>query len=308
MLLTFGLSSCASLLNSRRERVDIITPVPTRAVVGQDTFVHHQNRIRLRVARSAQPLKVKLLTGKSANDFWIPSRNSFAFWFNLYANYGLGMLIDSNNPKRYSYPRKVMINPLDPSGQYRLWRPLPRHQQFAIKIFVPYFNQFHFRPDREPDTKSNGGFWGLGFGLDFHHQPHQYLSLSLAAQTNFFVPVPAAVEAIEEYEFVRSEEVAITNNHLLGRFSVGYGISFSNNTWEFRSGSFFSSVAPTRRPAERATASIGLSFPVHYYTGDHFFFKMHYRPSFWRFSNARPFGYEHLVSFGFGWDIWLSKG
>jgi hypothetical protein len=32
---------------------------------------------------------------------------------------------------------------------------------------------------------------------------------------------------------------------------------------------------------------------------------MHYRPGFWRFSSIRPFAYEHLLSFGFGWDVWL---
>lgn len=305
LLLALSLSSCASILNSRYERVDILTSVPTRAVVGRDTFDHFRNRIRLEVPRSAQALRVKLLTGDFTNEYLIPSRNSFAFWFNLYANYGLGMIIDSNNPKRYSYPSKVIINPLDPGGKYRLWHLQSRHRQFAVKIFFPYVNVFHLRPDFEPDIKANGGFWGIGFGLDYHHQPDQYLAFSLAAQTNFFVPVPAAVDVVEEFEFVRSEEITLTNNHLLGRFSLGYGLSFSNNTWEFRSGSFNSSVAPTRRPAERATASFGLSFPVHYYTGNHFYFKMHYRPSFWRFSSIRPFGYEHLVSFGFGWDVWL---
>lgn len=303
LLLAFGLSSCATILNSRKERIDIMPLVPARAVVGQDTFELIKNRIRVEVSRSAQPLKVKLLAGNFANEYLIPSKSSFAYWFNLYANYGIGMLIDNDNPKRYSYPSRIYLNPLDPNSSYRLWKPPVRNQEIAFRIFIPYLNIFQLRPDFEPDIKASGGFWGLGAGLDFYHQSNQFISLTVAAQTNFFVPVPAVVDAVEEYEFIRSEEITFTNNHWLGRFTMGYGISFSNNTWEFRSASFGSQFPPTRRPAERSTATIGLAFPIHYYTGNHFYFRMLYRPSFWRFSRIRPFGYEHLVSLGFGWDI-----
>jgi hypothetical protein len=303
LMLAFGLSSCATILNSRKERVDIIPTVPARAVVGLDTIEMVKNRIRLNVPRSEQALRVKLLAGKFANEYQIESKNSFAYWFNLYANYGIGMLIDQDNPKRYSYPSRIYLNPLNPNAQYRRWQPSTRNQEIAFRIFVPYLNIFQVRPDFEPDIKTSGGFWGLGVGLDFYHQPDQFISLSMAAQTNFFVPVPAAVDVVEEYEFIRSEEVTFTNNHWLGRFTMGYGISFSNNTWEFRSAAFGSQFPPSRRPSERSTATIGLAFPIHYYTGDHFYFRMVYRPSFWRFSRIRPFGYEHLVSLGFGWDI-----
>lgn len=305
LALAFGFSSCATILNGRKERVDIITPVPARAVVGQDTFHFSDSRIRLRVDRSEQPLVVKLLAGDFANEYHVFSRNSFAYWLNLYANYGLGMIVDFNSPRRYSYPRRVYLNPLDGRSNYTLWQPPLHDQEFTFRIEIPYINLFHLRPDFEPNIRASGGFWGLAIGLDYYHQPQQFLSLNLGAQTNFIVPVPAVVDIQQEYEVMRSESVSFTNNHWLGRFTVGYGLSFSNYTWEFRSPAFGSPIPPTRRPAERATLAIGLEMPVHFYTGDHFYFKFLYRPSFWRFSRIRPVGYEHLVSLGFGWDIFF---
>lgn len=298
-VLAFTTGSCASVLNSRKERVDLYTSTPAMAIVGQDTFNYEKQRIRLVVPRSAKPLEVKLVTADQINDFEIFSRNSFAYWFNLYANYGIGMLIDYRSPKRYSYPGKVFLNPLDPSGRYLSWRPPVRNQEFALRLFIPYINSFRLQPDHEPDIKFGGGFWGLGFGLDYYHQPDQFLSLSLSTQINFFVPVPAAVDVVEEYESIRSDDISWTNNHRLGRLTLGYGLSYSNNVWMFQP----AFIAPSRPPVKRSSTSVGLAFPMHYYTGNHFYFKLIYRPSFWRFSNFRPLAYEHIVSFGFGWDI-----
>lgn len=292
-------------MNGRQERVDIITPVPAVAVVDQDTFPYVDNRIRLRVRRSDQPLKVRILTGNFLNEYEIAPKNSFAFWLNIWANYGLGMLVDQFTQKRFSYPSRVYVNPLDPSRGYQLWHAPVRNQDLALKIYIPYLNLFHLRPDEEPDIKSSAGFWGIGAGLDFYHQPNQFMAFDVSVQTNFYVPVPAAVDIEGEFEFVNSQHFSFTNNHRLRRLALGYGVSFSHNVWEFQSAAFGAGGLPTRPPVRRSNTTIGLAFPVHFYTGKSFYLRTVYRPSFWRFSDLRPLAYEHLFSLGFGWDIWL---
>lgn len=298
-------SSCATLMNSRTERIDIHTTQPARVVLAQDTFPQVKNRTKLWVPRSRQPLKVQLLTDSSANTFWINSSNSPAYWLNLYGTYGLGMLVDQNNPKRFSYPSRVFIDPLDPSGTYSRVDPRSRLHDWSLRLYVPYINYFQLQPDGESEIKYQTGFWGLAAGLNFYHQADQFAELTLSTQTSFFVPVPAPVRIIGFYQVADSWHLSLSNVHRLGRFSLGYGLSYSQNTWRSVFLGDFDTPTPPQGSVIISAGAMGLNFPVYYYTGNHFYFSFLYRPSFIRFSDFRPNGYEHLISFGFGWDIHL---
>ncbi|MEZ4995859.1 MAG: hypothetical protein R2824_35915 [Saprospiraceae bacterium] len=298
-------SSCATLFNPRTERIDIITTEPARIVVFQDTFHQIDQRARLQVPRSMQPLRVEVITDSVSNDFFIGSKNSFAYWINIYFNYGLGMLIDSDSPKRYSYPSLVYIDPLQANGQYHLIDPDGHLNQWHARLYLPYLNFFHLQPDREPDSKSLAGFWGIAAGLDFYHQPNQFAELILSAESGFSFPFPAPVDFSGEYQVADSWHISLSNLHQSGRFSLGYGLSYSRNTWRFMFSDRFDPPPPTREPAVVTTDALGLNLPVYYQTGRHFYFSFLYRPSFLRFSDSQPNAYEHLISLGFGWDIYL---
>ncbi|MEM7381983.1 MAG: hypothetical protein AAF361_12405, partial [Bacteroidota bacterium] len=103
--------SCATLLNSRTERISIRSSEPTQLVYQGDTLHELSYEKELHVPRGKEPLYASVIT---LEDREIPmevnSGESFAFWLNGYTNYGIGMLIDMDNPRRYSYPREVYID------------------------------------------------------------------------------------------------------------------------------------------------------------------------------------------------------
>lgn len=302
--LSLLLSSCATLLNSAEERIVIFTETPTRVVWGQDTFTSAQNRIRLQVPRSLQPLEVKLLHNYRVNTFYIPSVSSFAYWSNVYTNYGIGMLVDQNNPKRYAYPAAVFIDPADSTGRYRLYSNVHQQGEWLIKLGLPYFNTFYLQPDHEP-AQPSAGFWGIATAVGYYTRRDRFLELGISAQTDFFLPVLAAVDISGEYEFASSWYLYLAHHHRFGRFVAGYGLSYSRNTWEFRYSRFGDPGPPTREPVSRSAGALGLYLPLYFYTGNHFYINLSYRPSFRRFSALRPWAYEHLTGLGIGWEISL---
>jgi hypothetical protein len=305
VLLTLLLfSSCATILNSATERIDIITTEPARVVALRDTFQQVNLRAKLEVPRSMQPLQVEVITGNTSKTYLIESGNSFAYWLNLYFNYGLGMLIDQNNPRRYTYPQRVYIDPKQSGELYQAINPAGQLHGWHVRVHVPYINSFSLQPPGEPDRKSLLGFWGLGAGLDYYHQTDQFAELSLSAESGFFFPFPVPVEVSGEYEVAGSWHLSLSNLHKLGRFSLGYGLSYSRNSWRFQFSDRVNPLPPSRSEAAIVSSAMGLNFPVYFYTGNHFYFSFLYRPSFLRFSNFRPNAYEHLVSIGFGWDIY----
>lgn len=301
--LAFTLSSCATLFNSLEERMDIITTSPAQIVVFQDTFQQVKNRAKIQVPRSLQPLKLTVISGDQSNEFMIPSQSSFMYWSNIFTNYGLGMLIDHDKAQRYSYPSKVYLDPKNTSGTYLLRDTRNRNKEWQLKLGIPYVNTFFLQPDLEIDAKSNTGFWGLSLGLDYYHHSNQYLEFTVSGQSDFLVPVPAAVDIEGEYEIMSSWHWSLSNLYRIKRFSLGYGVSFSRNTWSFRYSSFGDPPPPSRAPISVSNTTFGFNFPIYYHLGNHFYFSALYRPSVWRISTINPRAYEHLISFGFGWEI-----
>lgn len=58
------------------------------------------------VERSKKPLAVELQLDSTKKTILLPSRSSAAYWANIYFNYGIGMLVDKDNLKRYAYPKR----------------------------------------------------------------------------------------------------------------------------------------------------------------------------------------------------------
>lgn len=104
-----------------------------------------------------------------------------------------------------------------------------------------------------------------------------------------------------------SRYASISNNHKLGTFSLGYGLSYSKNTWDFRYYDKFDAPPPTREPIKKSSNAIGLIFPTYLQLGEHFNVGVIYRPTFYRPKLNDKFKYEHLISIDFAWKIRVKK-
>lgn len=264
------------------------------------------NKVNLNVERKNDKLQIVASTDSLAKTFEIEPRNSFMYWSNIFFNYGIGMLVDRNNPKRYSYPQSIYINSSDTNSRYYLFGQSNNKGELYLHLSLPYINSFRLTPDNE-GTKINTGFWGLTIGLDYYHSKNQFVNIGISGVSDFFVPVPAAVDIGGEYELMSSRYISISNNHKLRRFTIGYGLSYARNTWDFRYYDRFDPLPPTREPVKKSSNAFGLIFPTYFQVGEHFHIGVVYRPTFYRPTMIDKFKYEHLISIDFAWKIRLKK-
>lgn len=311
LLLLTGLllSSCASLLNRPYKGISVITSAPALVVLKNDTLSAYRNQSQVVVPRQRKALQFKIIGDSLTKLVTVEPRNSFAYWLNAYPTplLGTGFLIDKNNPKRYDYPSRVYVDLSDSVSRHVGYDPRNQQGNICLQVSLPHVNSFLLKPDREENYKASVGFWGLTLGLDFYHSPRQFVSVSASAISDYFLPVPAAVDMSGEYELMTSTYLALSNNHRMRRFSMGYGISFSRNSWDLSYHDWGNPPPPTREPVTRSNEAFGMVFPVTYQAGEHFYIGTVYRPTLFRLSAVTPVTYEHVISVEIGWKIKLNK-
>jgi hypothetical protein len=104
-------SSCATILNKKKEKLTILSKTPTQISIGNNGIYSLEDEITINVPRSKKPLKLSISVGDSLVNFDIKAKNSGAYFLNFYpfVTTFIGLIIDSNKPERYSYPRYLSI-------------------------------------------------------------------------------------------------------------------------------------------------------------------------------------------------------
>lgn len=305
------LSSCASVFNQPSQTIYITTSTPANVIINKDTIETFKYQTPVRVKRQPADLKIKVFNDSVNKEFTIKHENSWLYWLNAYPTPLLwtGFLIDRNNPKRYAYPSRIYFDMSDRTDSYMPYyhRTACKKGDMDLQISIPYINSFLLRPDYETGYKSNTGFWGLTLGIDYYQSPTQYINLSVSGVTDFFLPFPAAVDFSGYYELMTSGYLSVSNNYKINDFIIGYGLSYSRNTWDLKYSEWCQTEPPSREPVKKTNNAIGFVFPMYYLLDDDFYIGAVYRPSLFRLSNVNSFKYEHLISIDFGWKIRFKK-
>ena len=315
LILTILLSSCATIINKPYKNVKVYTTEPSRIIHRYDTIKTVNNKVNLWAERKNEILSIVAMTDSITKTIEVKPRNSFWYWANIYPSFGIGMLIDKNNPKRYSYPKRIYINSADTISKYYRYSQSYNKGELHLHLSLPHINSFNLKPQNE-ERKVNTGSWGLSIGLDYFHSNNQFINLGASGVMDFFLPVPAAVDLYGEHELMSSTYVSLSNNHKIQRFSIGYGLSFAKNTWSFRDHGGYDEyndeqdeVIPPliKAPITKSHYAFGLIFPTYFQLSEHFNIGVVYRPTFYRPNMTDKFKYEHLISIDFAWKIRLKK-
>lgn len=293
-------TSCASILNSSYKEVTVHTTKPSEIVYAQDTMHTHNNQVSLTVKRQDKSLSFQVLTDSLTKKIHIPPKNSAWYGSNIFFNYGIGMLVDKNNPKRFSYPNRIYIISEDPVNRYFKYNPITNQGRLQLHFSLPHINLYSLLPENER-RKGSTGFLGLSFGLDYYRKDRQFISAKISGVTNVIVPFPAAIDLEGEHEFFNALAFSISNNHQIKRWSLGYGLAFSKLTWDLENFDSFDPIPPTRDPIKLSHHAIGLVFPTYYQFGQNFYLGLIYRPSFIRPQLTNVIKYEHVISIDFAW-------
>jgi hypothetical protein len=193
------------------------------------------------------------------------------------------------------------------------YAPAQKNGDFVLDISLPFANSFSFAPNGV-SRKNREGFMGINLGLSYFYKDNQFLTVSAREITDFPIPVPASLFRSGEYETVNSVNISASNNHLINRWSVGYGVSYASNTWRLinaKGVAYFNeqyiSTSEGRMPVAKKWNTWGLLLSSHYRVGQAFYIGLVYSPSFIRYNTADSFNYEHTLSLDLSWRIKLPK-
>lgn len=308
ILLTVSIlfTSCATLNNEPYMNIFVHTTEPSRLVFDEDTIKTTNNKARLEVERKNEALQIIAITDSLSKSIEVAPINSFMYWANILYNLGIGMLVDQDNPRRFSFPRRIYLYSGDTISRFFRHPQSDNQGEIHLHLSLPHINAFSFTPENEA-TKSSVGFWGLTAGLDYYHSRNQFINLGITEIVGLFIPVPAAITLEGELEQFSTRFISLSNNHRIRRLTLGYGLSFSRNTWNFRYFEGYEVPPPTREPIKRSHTAFGLIFPAYFLLGEHFHLGVVYRPTFFRPENTHKFQYEHLISIDFAWKIRLKR-
>ena len=303
MALPLLLGSCASIFNEATTQLVLVSDRPVRVEVDSQYF-EVVGKKKIRVKRQDTVLVMKASNDSVSREIKLKPVNSFNYYGNV-LTYGLGFIWDKG-PKRYTYSqRNLYLDLHSPEPKIKTFRPTSANQTNLV-ISLPWINSFHMKPANEP-VKDNTGFWGISVGVDKYYKPRKFLNISASAVSDFFVPVPAAVHIIGEYELMSSAYFSLTDNYVLNRWSLGYGVNYSWNTWDFRYYDQFDPPPPTREPVTKASQAVGLTFNTYFRCTRSFYLGVIYRPTLLVVKPEVNWQYEYLVSIDLAWRIRLNR-
>ena len=105
-------------MNQSHKSITIYTTEPSKIILNRDTMNTIDNKVNLKVERKKEPIKITASTDSLTKEFEVEPKNSFMYWSNIVFNYGIGMLVDKQNPKLYSYTQRIYINSTDTISRY----------------------------------------------------------------------------------------------------------------------------------------------------------------------------------------------
>ena len=101
------LNSCASILNGKKNSIKISADNESEIVFNKDTLAISRKGDFIHPIRSKKSLKITVLKDSLKDDFYLKPKLSSAFWANIFYNYGLGILVDITNNKRFIYKQNM---------------------------------------------------------------------------------------------------------------------------------------------------------------------------------------------------------
>jgi len=301
--ITTLLTSCATLLSSRDKDINIHTSQKSQVVINEESLQSEEDSyVTFTVKRDKTPLDIKVLTSDTSYEFQVRPRNSFLYWSNIF-NYCIGMLVDANNPKRYTYPTHIHVDNQGKVNEH--YFPSPRHGALDVYFSIPYVNSFYLsHPSgwREAET----GFLGYSIGFDYHYPLNSYFQVNYAHAINFPFFVPGPINYKDPVQHIKAKSISLSHNHKIKRLSLGYGLSYTWYRWEYSINNDPDFYLPNLMEKINYQ-SLGFVFPAYYHIGQNFRIGLTYKPSFYRPNFTEKWAYDHTISFDFALRLRLAK-
>lgn len=296
-------SSCATLLNGPTQTIRIVTDEKVRHVSVENAFfvdsIAHEPRGSsiYAVRRSREPVIIHAQLDSVENTIRLRPHSSLAFWLNI-ETYGLGFLVDRNNPKRYAYRRWNYLAFEDSAIATRRFAAVPRRAMYVSLSAFP-FASLNLMSVRSPRGQSNtAGPVGISLDASYFYDPDRYISLSAGAGTSAF----ADHIGRGYYEVGEVFYASIRNGHVYDGLDLSYGLCLADLVW-----SKVTLGDTVNRDLAVANTGIGFSIAAQRRIGRNFKFGVYYQPILFSFQLSPSFGYQHYLSAAFSWNFRIRK-
>ena len=189
-------------------------------------------------------------------------------------------------------------------------RVISNKGRLHLHLSLPSIDYVRIIPENENDKDGIG--LGVTIGLDYYYSNNQFIHLGTLIMSG-----SGFNSEKNDTEHLNSDYINLSNNHKIGQFSIGYGLSLVKYTWTYRKfrkeWKWVWPIPPIRIPVrieeeyvKKSHNALGFIFPLYYQTGRFFNIGLVYRPTFYRPNLTDKFLLEHLVSIDCAWKIRLT--
>jgi hypothetical protein len=311
LLAAFALSSCATLMNSRKINVNLKVPANVVITEVEKTIKKHNDQSYV-VYRSDDSLRIHVKVKDSSMVLAVPAKKSFIYWYNIFT-LGVGFIPDHYTTKKFAYPRRLIIK--NENGALVI---MPYHRPFAapstskgivqLLLYFPWLNNFNVVTGVENNYR-NTGFIGLGAGAEYFFKDRQSILISASTAINNEIPIPIPIDYFSgRPPYINSKNVNVSRNHYWKCFSVAYGLHYSENAFYSWDSTYTVLVPETMlNNYHYLSKGLGPSFSMKFHTLRKFYAGFTYYPMLLSLSAKPLFKYQALLSFEVGMKIRLRK-
>ena len=304
-----ALFSCATILNRPLQKISIstdksVTVISIDKAIVADSVLPYKDSSRIYyVKRSRDFLKVNLQMDSSKKSIFLKPKNSFAFWLN-FSTYGIGMLVDLNNPKRFAYSNSYHLTASDTSNKIYRFIQIKEKRKIApfnkgtinFSLSIPVTTIFKIKTIN--GQYESVGIFGLETGVDYYYKYNRYIAINIGAGTDVLPLDYFGSGYINRSNIIFA---SARDNFVLRKLNLGYGISLSKFLWNEYSND------TSKAGYSLSNIGLGLSFSAQYRITKKIFLGILYQPNLLNASFKPIFGYQHYLSFNVIWKFPMRK-
>jgi hypothetical protein len=226
ILISFILSSCATILNRQKQTIDFKYSSNIRILeIKQDSTIINHSSNTFFAYRSKYPIEFKYLNKTDTITRNLRPFLSNSYWWNIYFNYGLGMIIDNFDNKKYAYLKKFHITDDN---------LIVKEKTGNQNIYIGSEYSFLFSKNYVWATIIP---YNVFVGYEYYYNYNQFISIEESLGLYL---------GGDKYNTTRNgyanlvSNLNIKNNCVFNNFEVGYGLCVHNSIYHNKLGMSFS--------------------------------------------------------------------
>lgn len=214
------LNSCATVLNKRYQTVKINTEDSIQIVsvsINDSTILPSNNKYL--IDRSTDSITINYLKNKESYQLVLTPFLSNAYWWNIYYNYGLGMLVDELFKRKKAFLKNVYL-----TNDHQLVKE--RKGNSKITIGSEYGFIIGSNTLNENYIGASIMPYNLSLGYEYYYEHNTFVSI-----VGGLIPYLGGFKNPNSEKsnlIVLNSGISVRNNHVLNNFELGYGLNFSN--------------------------------------------------------------------------------